>query len=77
MHRTNIYLTERQEAALDSRARAIGVSRSELLRTMIDNELGLDRDRDEAAIDALRKVGPLIDDLSHSIFNEDPDLSIE
>ena len=39
MHRTNLYLTRQQEEALDARARAAGVSRSALVRSIIDREL--------------------------------------
>jgi hypothetical protein len=39
MRRTNIYLEERQIAELDRRARAQGVSRADLVRTIIDRVL--------------------------------------
>ena len=39
MHRTNRYLTEAHARALDARARMAGVSRSALLRQIIDWEL--------------------------------------
>lgn len=40
MKRTNIYLGEDQAAALDGIARAQGVSRAEVVRELIDRELG-------------------------------------
>lgn len=38
--RTNIYLEERQAAALDQRAGAEGISRAELIRRLLDEALG-------------------------------------
>jgi hypothetical protein len=40
MKRTNIYLGEGQSAALDDIARAQGLSRAEVIRELIDRELG-------------------------------------
>jgi hypothetical protein len=40
MKRTNIYLAEGQAAALDRVAEAEGVSRAELIRTLIDRAIG-------------------------------------
>lgn len=40
MKRTNIYLGEGQAAALDRVAEAEGVSRAELIRTLIDRAIG-------------------------------------
>lgn len=51
MHRTNIYLEERQTTALDAVARRQGVTRAEVVRRMIDEGL-------EAV------VGDLADDLA-------------
>jgi len=39
MHRTNIYLEERQTQQLDQLARAEGVSRAEMIRRLIDRSL--------------------------------------
>jgi hypothetical protein len=54
MRRTNIYLDERQSAALDQVARTEGISRAELIRQLIDRSLGTsgaaDLDADLAAI---------------------------
>lgn len=41
MHRTNIYLTEEQVEALESRSRHEGVSRAEIVRRVLDAGLGL------------------------------------
>ena len=54
MQRTNIYLEERQTAALDEIARAAGVSRAEVIRRIIDDAVSGGGDRvaaDLAAID--------------------------
>jgi hypothetical protein len=40
MKRTHIYLAESQAAALDRAAEAAGVSRAELIRTLIDRAIG-------------------------------------
>jgi Ribbon-helix-helix protein, copG family len=56
MKRTNIYLAENQAAALDRVAQAEGVSRAELIRTLIDRAIGghagADLAADLAAIDS-------------------------
>ncbi|HEY7279196.1 MAG TPA: CopG family transcriptional regulator [Trebonia sp.] len=56
MKRTNIYLAESQAAALDRVAEAEGVSRAELIRTLIDRAIGghpgADLEADLAAIDS-------------------------
>jgi len=63
MHRTNIYLTDEQRAALAARAAAEGTSAAELVRRLLDQALlGANEDlaEDLAAIDvsfgALRGV---------------------
>jgi len=46
MHRTNIYLEDRQTAALDRLAADEGISRAELIRRILDRALlGSDDDR--------------------------------
>lgn len=53
MHRTNIYLEQRQTEALDRLAAAEGVSRAEIIRRLLDRALGDDDvDAGVAAIDA-------------------------
>ncbi|SDD35170.1 Ribbon-helix-helix protein, copG family [Geodermatophilus telluris] len=66
MRRTNIYLDEDQTAALDTIARAAGVSRAELVRRLVDRGVSAapsDLDADLAAITesfgALVADGPL------------------
>jgi len=63
MHRTNIYLSDEQRAALAARAAAEGISAAELVRRLIDQALfGANEDLadDLAAIDA--SFGTLRDD---------------
>jgi metal-responsive CopG/Arc/MetJ family transcriptional regulator len=66
MNRTNIYLTDEQRRRLDARARAEGVSRAELIRSMLDRALdegGSELlDADLAAIDG--SFAALTDELS-------------
>lgn len=55
MKRTNIYLEESQSAALDEKADAAGISRSEFIRRCLDqalNEGATDRDAVLAAVRA-------------------------
>lgn len=54
MKRTNLYLDERQTAALDEVARGQGISRAELVRRLVDRGIGArsaDLDADLAAIE--------------------------
>ncbi|HZY75028.1 MAG TPA: CopG family transcriptional regulator [Jatrophihabitantaceae bacterium] len=55
MQRTNLYLDERQTAALDQISRAQGISRAEVVRRVIDRSLAsepADLDGDLAAIES-------------------------
>lgn len=77
MHRTNLYLTDEQEQALDRRARSAGVSRSALVRMIIDRELANPTalsDADDAALAELS--GAYLETFS-DLFDDDPDLRIE
>lgn len=74
MHRTNVYLTREQEAALAARARAEGVSRSDVLRAILDRALGLDGD-DPVLDAAMLDAADLIAGRAHALFADDPDLS--
>jgi hypothetical protein len=53
MQRTNIYLDERQTAALDRAAKDQGVSRAELIRRLLDQALGLGSADPELDLDAI------------------------
>ncbi|MEE9178917.1 MAG: CopG family transcriptional regulator [Acidimicrobiia bacterium] len=58
MGRTNIYLTEEQQKRLANRAIELGVSKSELIRRLLDEGLGISRRqaRVEEALDASRGI---------------------
>jgi hypothetical protein len=61
MHRTNIYLDERQIAALDEVASARGVSRAELVRDYVDGGLNggsSDLESDLRAIEQSAGIDP-------------------
>jgi metal-responsive CopG/Arc/MetJ family transcriptional regulator len=53
VRRTSVYLDERQAAALDRRANTNGVSRSELIRRLLDLALRGDVDDVEADLAAI------------------------
>lgn len=77
MYRTNVYLTEEQKRALTSVARAKGVSRSDVLRSILDRELGL-ADGDDPELDAaLLAAADVISERAHELATADPDLSSE
>jgi hypothetical protein len=77
MHRTNLYLTDEQERALDARARAAGLSRSALVRSIIDRELARPLLLDEETDEALRLLGERYHEMIEGLFDDDPDLRIE
>lgn len=79
MHRTNIYLRPEQEAALDARARVEGASRSDLIRRIIDEHLGIgDTTVDWEEVDAaLAEARPRLAAAAADLFADDPDLRIE
>ncbi len=75
MRRTNIYLSEAEQVALDARAATEGRSRSEVVRSVIDRELNLGEDAD---LDAL--LGELADELAgeaRRLSADDPDLRVD
>lgn len=77
MHRTNLYLTPEQERELDARSRAAGVSRSALVRSIIDQELSRPSTPDGEVEEAL---GVLADEYHRAVdglFDDDPDLRID
>jgi hypothetical protein len=55
MHRTNSYFEDRQLKALDAMARAEGVSRSDVLRRLVDNAITGDDTRLETDLAAIRE----------------------
>lgn len=77
IHRTNLYLTHEQETALDARARAAGVSRSALVRAIIDQELARPAPVSPEAEETFRRMADRYDEAVRGLFDDDPDLRIE
>ena len=77
MHRTNLYLTDEQEKALDARARAAGVSRSALVRSIIDRELARSLPLGDDVVAALRDLADGYHEATQGLFDDDPDLRID
>lgn len=76
MRRTNIYLTDTEQLALDARAAAEGSSRSEIVRSIVDRELNLspgeETDVDTALCDAAAELA----ERSRALSHDDVDLHI-
>jgi hypothetical protein len=75
VRRTNIYLSEVEQQALDARAAADGVSRSDIVRSVIDRELNLDKDDQIDA--ALGDLAAELADAARGLAAHDPDLRAE
>jgi metal-responsive CopG/Arc/MetJ family transcriptional regulator len=56
-HRTQIYLDEAQIEALDARAHALGLTRSDLIRSMLDRALA-DKDDKPSLYAAVMQLAP-------------------
>jgi len=76
MHRTNIYLTDAQEQALDARARRSGSTRSAVIRGLIDEGMAREPLEDPLGA-AFGALSDQYDELVGSLFDDDPDLRIE
>jgi hypothetical protein len=77
MHRTNLYLTDEQERALDARARAAGISRSAIVRRIIDRELAAAQPPDPAVEEELRALADAYHGVAAGMFDDDSDLRID
>lgn len=77
MHRTNLYLTDEQEEALDRRARSAGISRSALVRRIIDRELADPPALSGADEQALAELADRYHEAFSDLFDDDPDLRVE
>jgi hypothetical protein len=78
MHRTNVYLTEAQERALDARARATGTTRSGALRAVLDEALATGRGPEEDEVTkAFAELADRYGVVAAELFADDPDLAIE
>ncbi len=75
VRRTNIYLSEVEQAALDAKAAVEGSTRSDVLRNIVDRELNLDGD--DAEVDAaLAEVAAEIAKKARALSRHDPDLRV-
>jgi Ribbon-helix-helix protein, copG family len=74
MRRTNIYLTEQEQAALDAVATAEGSSRSDVLRSIVDRELNLGGEPDDELDALLASLAPDIARRARSLSRRDSDL---
>lgn len=77
MRRITIYLTEEQERALDARARAEGVTRSAVLRRLLDQALDEPPVTDPAVAEAFAELADGYQELVVGLFEDDPDLAID
>jgi hypothetical protein len=75
VRRTNIYLSDAEQAGLDARAAAEGSTRSDVVRGIVDRELNL---ADEADIDSvLSELASELATRSRTLAGDDPDLRID
>lgn len=75
VRRTNIYLTQVEQAALDARAAAEGSTRSEILRALVDRELNLDTEPSGELDATLAELAGELAERSRQLSADDPDLS--
>lgn len=72
VRRTNIYLSETEQAALDARAAVEGSTRSDVVRALVDRELNLAEDAELDA--ALVRAAGDIANRARRLSRTDPDL---
>ena len=72
MRRTNIYLSETEQAALDARAAVEGSTRSDVVRALVDRELNLAEDAELDAV--LLRAANDIADRARRLGRTDSDL---
>jgi hypothetical protein len=77
MRRTNIYLTEAQQRALEARARQAGSNRSAVLREILDAGLGAPGPVDDELRAGFAALADRYDQLTAGLFGDDPDLRID
>lgn len=77
MQRTNIYLTEEQQRALDERARRAGTNRSAVLREILDAELAQPAPPDAQLRAQFAALADQHEELVAGLFDDDPDLRID
>lgn len=76
VRRTNIYLTDTEQAALDARAAASGTTRSEIVRAIVDRELNLSPDEEIGLDEALTAAAAALAARSRVLSGDEPDLAI-
>jgi len=75
VHRTNIYLTAVEQAALDAKAAAEGSTRSGILRALVDQQLHLNDEAPQEVDAALAALAAELAERSRELSADDPDLS--
>ena len=75
VRRTNIYLSEAEQQALDARAAVEGCTRSDIVRSVLDRDLNLAEERE---IDtAFGDLAAELADSARALSAADPDLRAE
>jgi hypothetical protein len=74
--RTNIHLTDAEQAALDARAPAEASTRNELVRMIVDRELNLSPDEETDVDSALGAATVELAERSRTRSRDDVDLQI-
>lgn len=76
MRRTNIYLTDVEQAALDARAAVEGSTRSEVVRAIVDRELNLSPEEQTEIDTVLGQEAAALAGRSRALSQDDGDLHI-
>lgn len=76
VRRTNIYLTDIEQAALDARAAADGSTRSEAIRAIVDRELNLSPEEQTEVDTALGEEAAALAAHARALSQNDVDLHI-
>jgi hypothetical protein len=76
VRRTNIYLTDVEQAALDARAAAEGSTRSEVVRAIVDRELNLSPEEQTEVDTVLGGEAAALAARSRVLSEDDADLHI-
>lgn len=76
VRRTNIYLTDIEQAALDARSAADGSTRSEVIRAIVDRELNLSPEEQTEVDTALGEEAAALAAHARALSRDDIDLHI-
>jgi predicted transcriptional regulator len=77
VRRTNIYLSDVEQAGLDAIAAARGSTRSDVIRAIVDRELHLEAVDDDALDAILADAAGGVAERARVLSRRDPDLDIE